>query len=134
MFPPFTYLSYTTILISYAFASYLLLKFPNLLWKKRRYQNELLNEAIDGKRVLHISHRGGTRERLENTIEAFKNACKIGSDILELDVHLTKDHKVVVCHDTILDRLCGVNVCVNDLNYADLPPFSENVFMHFSNN
>jgi lysophospholipase D len=42
------------------------------------------------------AHRGGCREYLENTIPAFEHAVKVGSDYLELDVHLTKDKRVVV--------------------------------------
>ena len=35
---------------------------------------------------------------------AFKRSLKAGADMLELDVGVTKDGKVVVMHDTTLDR------------------------------
>lgn len=44
---------------------------------------------------MHISHRGGSRENLENTMQAFKHAVALGTDMLEMDVCITKDKKVL---------------------------------------
>jgi glycerophosphoryl diester phosphodiesterase len=55
-------------------------------------------------RVLNIAHQGGEDEFPSNTLYAFKRATKAGADMLELDVGVTKDDKVVVSHDTTLDR------------------------------
>eukprot|EP00298_Acanthocystis_sp_HF-20_P012146 c19739_g1_i1.p1 GENE.c19739_g1_i1~~c19739_g1_i1.p1 ORF type:complete len:266 (-),score=115.18 c19739_g1_i1:35-832(-) len=41
--------------------------------------------------------------------------------MIELDVHLTKDKKVVVFHDHTLKRVCGVEGKISDCLYADLP-------------
>jgi glycerophosphoryl diester phosphodiesterase len=57
-----------------------------------------------GKRVLNIAHQGGEDEFPSNTLYAFKRAVKAGADMLELDVGVTRDGKVVVSHDTTLDR------------------------------
>lgn len=52
-----------------------------------------------------IAHRGGALEMPENTIQAFEYATSLSPDvILEFDVHLTSDKKVVVFHDTLLNR------------------------------
>jgi glycerophosphoryl diester phosphodiesterase len=56
------------------------------------------------KRVLNIAHQGGEDEFPSNTLYAFKRSVKAGADMLELDVGVTKDDKVVVSHDTTLDR------------------------------
>jgi glycerophosphoryl diester phosphodiesterase len=56
------------------------------------------------KRVLNIAHQGGEDEFPSNTLYAFKRSVKAGADMLELDVGVTKDGKVVVSHDTTLDR------------------------------
>jgi len=53
--------------------------------------------------VLVIAHRGGRALVPGNTIEAAKNAVDIGSDIIEIDVHLTVDNALVVRHDTVID-------------------------------
>jgi glycerophosphoryl diester phosphodiesterase len=55
--------------------------------------------------VLNIAHQGGEDEFPSNTLYAFKQARKAGADMLELDVGVTKDDKVVVMHDTTVDRV-----------------------------
>ena len=56
------------------------------------------------RRVLNIAHQGGEDEFPSNTMYAFKRAVRAGADMLELDVGVTRDGKVVVSHDTTLDR------------------------------
>lgn len=52
-----------------------------------------------------IAHRGGSLEAPENTLKAFDNATSLSPDIvLEFDIHLTADDKLVVFHDETLDR------------------------------
>jgi glycerophosphoryl diester phosphodiesterase len=55
-------------------------------------------------RVLNIAHQGGEDEFPSNTLYAFKRSVKAGADMLELDVGVTEDGKVVVSHDTTLNR------------------------------
>ncbi|MFP2931451.1 glycerophosphodiester phosphodiesterase [Pyxidicoccus sp. 3LG] len=55
--------------------------------------------------TLHISHRGGAALAPENTLDAFRQAVeRYRTDMLELDVHLTRDGEVVVAHDATLER------------------------------
>jgi glycerophosphoryl diester phosphodiesterase len=57
------------------------------------------------KPTLHISHRGGALLAPENTLPAFRMAVeRYHTQMLELDVHLTRDGEVVVAHDASLDR------------------------------
>ncbi|MFT8928605.1 MAG: glycerophosphodiester phosphodiesterase [Sporolactobacillus sp.] len=51
-----------------------------------------------------IAHRGSKSNRPENTLAAFEEAKRVKSDGIELDVHLTKDQKVVVIHDEKVNR------------------------------
>ncbi|KAI4905195.1 hypothetical protein NFI96_013915, partial [Prochilodus magdalenae] len=87
-------------------------------------------------------------ENLENTMAAFRqasllllvelctpmsplfhpnslphSAVQLGTDMLELDCHLTKDEQVVVLHDSNLKRSTGVSANISDVAYADLPPY-----------
>jgi glycerophosphoryl diester phosphodiesterase len=64
------------------------------------------------------AHRGGAGLHPENTLEAFGAALALGVSTLELDVHLTRDNDVVVCHDQALSdaRL------IRELTRSDLPP------------
>lgn len=71
-----------------------------------------------------IAHRGYHNSKYpENSIGAFKNAIKYGYTI-ELDVHLTKDSKIVVFHDRTLKRVCGVNKCIEELTYKELSKYN----------
>lgn len=56
-------------------------------------------------RPLVFAHRGGCALGPENTIAAFDRGVEAGADGLELDVHLSADGVVVVCHDETLDRI-----------------------------
>lgn len=54
--------------------------------------------------TLLAAHRGGARLWPENSLRAFRGALALGADLLELDVHLTRDGAVVVLHDPTLER------------------------------
>lgn len=53
--------------------------------------------------VLNLAHAGGEKDFPANTLYAFKQSVRAGADMLELDVGVTKDSKVVVLHDTTLE-------------------------------
>lgn len=71
-----------------------------------------------------IAHRGSREEGLpENTLAAFKDAIAAGADIVELDVWMTKDGKIVVHHDESLNRMTQ-GACKNkihEMDYSALP-------------
>ena len=69
--------------------SSMLLRNPTVLHKKKKLKFK----------CYHVSHRGGAAENLENTMTAFKHASNLGTDMLEIDCHITKDGIVVVSHD-----------------------------------
>ena len=51
-----------------------------------------------------IAHQGGDGLRPSNTLLAFQHAAELGVDVLEMDVHLTRDRELVVMHDATVDR------------------------------
>jgi glycerophosphoryl diester phosphodiesterase len=53
-------------------------------------------------RIYVVGYRGGAGLAPENTLSAFKKACEIGVDAIELDVLLTVDGNIVVHHDYTL--------------------------------
>jgi glycerophosphoryl diester phosphodiesterase len=53
---------------------------------------------------LTIGHRGVMGVEPENTLRSFVAAEQAGLDVIELDLHLSKDHALVVMHDTHVDR------------------------------
>lgn len=55
---------------------------------------------------LLIAHRGGAALAPESTMAAFRRAVEWwGADVLEVDVHSTRDGEVVVIHDPTVDRI-----------------------------
>ena len=50
------------------------------------------------------AHRGASGYAPENTLPAFRLAAEMGADGVELDVQLTRDGELVVCHDESVDR------------------------------
>jgi glycerophosphoryl diester phosphodiesterase len=61
-------------------------------------------ELSDIRRPLLIGHRGYPARYPENTLAAFTGAMGAGCDMIELDVTLSRDRRVVVIHDDTLDR------------------------------
>jgi glycerophosphoryl diester phosphodiesterase len=71
--------------------------------------------------VIRIAaHRGGAALWPENSLLAFRNAIALGSDLLELDVHLTADGAVAVIHDATLERTTDGRGAVASMAAADL--------------
>lgn len=69
---------------------------------------------------LLIAHRGGGALAPENTLAAFRNAMKLGSDGVELDVLMSRDGHLVAHHDESLARTAGVAARVWELDLVDL--------------
>ena len=62
-----------------------------------------------------MAHRGGSLEAPENTIESFKYALEIGSDIIETDIQLSSDGVPYIFHDDDLKRVSDIETNFNDL-------------------
>lgn len=77
-------------------------------------------EKKEKRKVDIIAHRGYSSQLPENTIAAFKGACEIGVDYVELDVQYTKDGVPVIFHDTDLARITGMEGNVIDYTYEEL--------------
>lgn len=73
--------------------------------------------------VLGIAHRGASGYAPENTIEAFKKAIKLGADIVEFDIHYTKDNKIVVIHDDNVKRTTNGDGLVRNLLFKEIRKF-----------
>jgi glycerophosphoryl diester phosphodiesterase len=75
---------------------------------------------FDGHTPKVIAHRGFPTGHAENTIGAFRAALDVGADILETDVHLSKDGQVIVAHDPDLSRVAGLPGLVSDYTASEL--------------
>jgi glycerophosphoryl diester phosphodiesterase len=54
-----------------------------------------------------IAHRGASGQRPENTLPAYALAVEQGADMIEIDLHRTRDGAVVITHDENLEHLGG---------------------------
>ena len=67
-----------------------------------------------------IAHRGGASLAPENTLACFKKGIESGADMLELDIHLTKDGHIVVCHDQTVDRTTNGKGKIRELTLDEI--------------
>lgn len=97
--------------------------------------NKFLSNQIDipltmtlnySKRMLQIhGHRGARGARPENTISAFRYAMDNGVEFLELDLQMTKDNKIIICHDRdINESICnGVSKPIKTLTLKEIKEY-----------
>ena len=69
------------------------------------------------------AHRGADGYAPENTLPAFALAARMGADGVELDVQLTKDGQIVVCHDERIDRTGNGKGWLKDYTLEELKKF-----------
>ncbi len=67
-----------------------------------------------------LAHRGDSARFPENTMPAFESAVEMGVDVIETDVHLSKDGKVVIWHDDTLKRISGDNRMISQLTWEEI--------------
>ncbi len=67
-----------------------------------------------------IAHRGGGDLYPENTLTAFRQSEALGVDMVECDVHVSRDGELMVIHDPTLSRTGGQDIRVSDLTADEL--------------
>jgi len=77
------------------------------------------NLQLCGKNLV-IAHRGGAKLWPEESMLAFQNATAAGVDVLELDVHATKDGKIVCMHDELVDRTTDGTGLLKEKTFAEV--------------
>lgn len=71
--------------------------------------------------TLHISHRGGSLLAPENTVFAFQQAAeRYKTDMIELDIHITRDGVAAVAHDETLERCTDGAGRITELTWAEV--------------
>lgn len=75
------------------------------------------------KYVVVACHRGDWRNYPENSIPAIESIIRMGADIMELDLKLTKDSVLVLSHDRTIDRCTTGKGLVGDYTLDELKKF-----------
>lgn len=65
-------------------------------------------------------HRGIPVLATENTLDSFKKILEYSIDGVELDVHITKDGKLVVIHDYNMKKVFNHDLVIADHNYSEI--------------
>jgi glycerophosphoryl diester phosphodiesterase len=77
-----------------------------------------------------IAHRGFKKKYPENTLIAFQAAMDAGVSMIELDVTLSRDRKLVVIHDATLERTTNGYGSVHDHTLAELKQLDAGSWFH----
>ncbi|HVA52848.1 MAG TPA: glycerophosphodiester phosphodiesterase [Acidimicrobiales bacterium] len=72
------------------------------------------------RRVIAFAHQGGSFEGPSSTLAAIEHALDAGASAIELDVHATRDRRLVVCHDATVDRTTNQRGEISRLTLAEL--------------
>jgi len=85
-------------------------------------QNAQTGSNPPPRRVELQSHRGESHDAPENTMASFNLGWQRNDDACELDIHLTKDGQLIVCHDFDTERTSGkqTKLIIKDSTLADL--------------
>jgi glycerophosphoryl diester phosphodiesterase len=69
---------------------------------------------------LVIAHQGGDGLWPGDTLFAFEHAVALGVDVLEMDLHITRDGVLVINHDETVDRTTNGSGNIEDMTLAEL--------------
>jgi glycerophosphoryl diester phosphodiesterase len=69
---------------------------------------------------LVFAHQGGENLWPTNTMYAYQNALRLGVDVIDADMHMTKDGVLVLMHDQTVDRTTDGSGAIRDLTLAQI--------------
>ncbi|MCK5461756.1 MAG: hypothetical protein KAI95_02030 [Bacteroidales bacterium] len=67
-----------------------------------------------------IAHRGASHDAPENTLASVNLAWERKADAVEVDVHLSKDNRIMVIHDEDTKRTSGDKIVIRESRSSDL--------------
>ncbi len=81
--------------------------------------SEITEDPLLPKRGV-CAHRGASESHPENTIAAFKEAIRLGAQMVEFDVRMTRDGKLIIMHDASIDRTTNGKGLVENLTWNEI--------------
>lgn len=73
-----------------------------------------------------VAHRGASAYAPDNTLASYELAEEMKADYIELDIHLTKDHEIVVMHDHDVSKTTVESGEISDFTLKELKALSAN--------
>ena len=93
----------------------------NAIPPKKVLSDNVFIKNKESNRPMLAAHRGGSLNNPENTLMAYKAAVKeYNIDIVESDIWLTKDGKIVFSHDGTIDRMSDISLFDNSTLYSGI--------------
>lgn len=77
-----------------------------------------------------FAHRGNAIKEAENTMDAFQSAIELNADGIELDIHKTRDDKIIVTHDENLKRVTGTDLNIAEASYDQIKTLNAAAFLN----
>ncbi len=71
-------------------------------------------------KITLTGHRGWRGKYPENTMRGFREVLKLDIDAIEMDVHMTKDYHIVICHDANLGRTTDTKGIISQMTLAEV--------------
>lgn len=107
-------------------------KYTVTMTAKDNFQKEIKKEiyiyvdhgAINREDAFFTAHMGLSSQAPNNSIPAFKLAGEAGFNSIEADVIETRDGVFVMSHDNNLSNICGIDINISDLTYAELQDYN----------
>ncbi len=66
------------------------------------------------------AHRGNSKYAPENTMAAFRSAVALNPDMVEIDLHMTKDGEIILMHDHKVDRTTDGTGFIRDFTLDEI--------------
>ena len=79
-------------------------------------------------KVLQIAHRGYSEFFKDNSIISIEKAIKYKFDMIEFDIQLTKDNKIILFHDVIIKTQNNFHFII-DLTYEEIKSINPNIIL-----
>jgi glycerophosphoryl diester phosphodiesterase len=76
------------------------------------------------------AHRGGAATHPENTVPAYQEAVRLGAQMVELDIAVTRDGAIVVMHDPTVNRTTDGKGNVIDFTLAEIKRLDAGKWKH----
>lgn len=84
------------------------------------YNLDLLGPEASSKKPITIAHRGLSAQAPENTLSAIRLALEAKVDMIEFDLHMSRDQVPVVIHDPTLERTTDGTGAVKEMSLFEL--------------
>ena len=90
----------------------------------------LENTVFAENKTIIVAHRGASDICPENTVFSFRAAKSLHSDGIETDLRLTKDNKIVLCHNNTIDSTSNGSGYIKDYTLEELKQFDFGQWKH----